>query len=70
MAQKFRSLADAEVVAPSGLVTEGEQRRLSNGRMRHTSFYVPSVPARVDTELLRSIEGAPQAKPRRRRAAS
>jgi len=70
MAQKFRTLADLEVVAPSGLVTEGEEGRLSNGRTRHTSFYVPSVPTHVDRELLRSIEAPPEAKPRRRRAAS
>ena len=70
MAQKFRSLADLEVVAPSGLVTEGEEGRLSNGRTRRTSFYVPSVPTRVDDELLKAIEATPEVKPRRRRAAS
>jgi hypothetical protein len=70
MAQKFRNLADLEIVAPSGLVTEGEERRLSNGRMRHASFYVPSAPTHVDAELLRSIEATPEAKPRRRRTAS
>ena len=68
MAQKFRNLDDLEAVAPSTLVTEGEERRLSSGRTRHASFYVPSVPASVDSELLQMIEGEP--KPRRRRSAS
>ena len=70
MAQKFRNLQDLEAVAPSTLVTEGEQRELSSGRIRHASFYVPSVPASVDEELLLAIEGEQKPKPRRRRAAS
>lgn len=70
MAQKFRNLEDLEAVAPSTLVTEGEERRLSTGRTRHASFYVPSVPATVDAELLQLIEGESKPKPRRRRSAS
>lgn len=58
MAQKFRNGDDLDVVAPTGLVTEGGDHRLSNGRTRHASIYVPSTPTDVDENLLVAIEAA------------